>query len=92
MGGVGADSSLGTRGAEGNLVLNEDGYSVHVLSDSGGGATLSARLVRLSVNADLTGSGVSEVSIPNTKFKKTDDHGDTAPAFGITKCHFWRNR
>jgi hypothetical protein len=57
----------------------DDGTSIHVLAESGVALTASARLVRLSVNEDLTDSGVSEVSIPNTGFTTFDQQGEDAP-------------
>lgn len=76
--GVGSESSIGSSSS----VLQTtpgDGYSVHVVSDSGAALTVSARTVRFSVNEDLTGTGISEVGIPNTRYKSVDNQGETAP-------------
>ena len=85
--GVGTETSAGKLSAGGQSVSG-DGYSVHFLSDSGATLTLSARLVRLSVNEDLTGSAVSEVGIPNIGYDSVDDHGDSAPRIWNRKLPF----
>jgi hypothetical protein len=41
--------------------------------------TASARLVSLSVNEDLTDTGVSSIGLPNTGFTVVDRQGDDAP-------------
>lgn len=76
--GLGTETAAGTYSA-GLQSLSGDGYSVHFTADSGAAITASARLVRLSINEDLTGSGVSEVSVPNIGYDTADDHGDSAP-------------
>ena len=57
----------------------DDSISAHVLAETGVALTASARVVRLSVNEDLTESGVSEVSIPNTGFDTYDEQSEDAP-------------
>ena len=68
----GEKQSTVVKGADG-------GASIHVLAETGVALTASVRLVRLSVNEDLTDSGVSEVSIPNTGFTTFDQQGKDAP-------------
>jgi hypothetical protein len=85
--GLGTESSAGTHSIGGQSVSG-DGYSIHFLSDSGAALTLSARVVRLSVNEDLTGSAVSEVGIPNIGYDSVDDHGDSAPRIWDRKLPF----
>ena len=41
------------------------GYRVFALSESGNVVAVTARLGRVTVNSDLTDTGLSEVSIPN---------------------------
>lgn len=55
------------------------GASVHMISESGAVVTMTARVVKLSVNTDLTDTGVSEVSIPGTGFTEVDVQGADAP-------------
>jgi hypothetical protein len=50
-----------------------------VLAETGAALTASTRLVMLSVNEDLTDSGVSEVSIPKAGFNTFDHQGEDAP-------------
>ncbi len=76
--GLGADSGVGALGT-GTVLASGDGYSLYVKSESGAALTVTARLVKTSVNQDLTDNGISEVSIPNTGFKSIDDQGAAAP-------------
>lgn len=76
--GVGTDSAVSTS-ATGISATSGDGYSVYFMSDSGVALTMSVRLVKLSVNDDLTDAGVSEMGIPNTGFTRVDDQGEHAP-------------
>lgn len=76
--GIGTETAIGNY-STGMQSFSGDGYSAHVVSVSGASINLSARTVRLSVNKDLTGNGISEVGIPNTGYKTVDDPGDAAP-------------
>lgn len=53
-----------------------DGYKMYVLSESGASLAASARLIKISVNRDLTDTGLSEISIPNIGFGIDDGRGD----------------
>ena len=75
---VRAETGAGTTGAATPVGLGE-GSSVHVIADSGAIVTATARLIRLTVNTDLTDVGVSEVSIPGRGFASVDEQGDDAP-------------
>jgi len=75
---VGADSGLGTFGS-GTAFASGKGYSLYIKSESGAALLATTRLVKTSVNQDLTDNGTSEVSIPNTGFNSIDDQGATAP-------------
>jgi hypothetical protein len=75
--GIGAESSAGTRNA-GRYSTAGDGFSVHFSSEAGASLVASARLIRLSVNHDLSSSGLSDVSVPNIGFDAVDDQGEDA--------------
>ena len=51
---AGAEASVGTVGAEGSTGDLNKGFSVHVLSDGGASATVTARVIRMKVNSKLT--------------------------------------
>jgi hypothetical protein len=61
---------------------------VYLISEGGAALTAGARLVRLSVNEDLTDTGVSEVGIPNTRLKSADQQGKDAPRIWERKLPF----
>lgn len=61
---------------------------VYFISEGGATLTAGARLVRLSVNEDLTDTGVSEVGIPNTRLKSADQQGKDAPRIWERKLPF----
>ena len=74
--GVATDLAAGSKGNESTSQAGE-GLSVHILSESGASVAATARRVRLSVNRDLTDTGLSEISIPNIGFGIED--GRTEP-------------
>ena len=51
---AGAEASAGTAAAEGSSGALNEGYTVHVLSDGGASATVTARVIRIKVNSELT--------------------------------------
>ncbi len=51
---AGAEASVGTAGVEGSSGDLNEGFSVHVLADGGGSATVTARVIRMKVNSKLT--------------------------------------
>ncbi len=51
---AGVEASAGTAAAEGSSGALTEGYTVHVLSDGGASATATARVIRISVNSELT--------------------------------------
>lgn len=65
-----AEATAGESGGTGGRVIG--GHEVFILSDSGAALSATARLVKLSVNEDLTDTGLSEISIPNTGFAIED--------------------
>jgi len=74
--GVATDMAAGKAGSEATSQAGE-GFSVHILSELGASVAATARRVRLSVNRDLTDTGLSEISIPNIGFGIED--GRTEP-------------
>jgi hypothetical protein len=76
--GAGAESAAGTQSGTA-IYIPGDGYSVHIVSETGAALVVTARAINLSVNRDLTDVGVSEVSIPNTGFVSVDEQGEDAP-------------
>jgi len=51
---AGAEASAGTASAEGSSSSLNQGFSIHVLSDGGASATVTARVIRIKVNSALT--------------------------------------
>ena len=75
---AGAEAVAG--GVGGSSVAGQaDGFSYHLLSEGGVVAGVNLRLIRLSINHDLTDTGISEITIPNRGFDTPDSHDDTAP-------------
>ena len=70
--GLVADMSAGEKGGRG--VYNRAGYRTFSISESGAAVVATARLAKISVNTDLTNTGLSEVSIPNIGFGVEDGH------------------
>jgi lipid-binding SYLF domain-containing protein len=85
--GVATDVAAGSRGNESTSQAGE-GFSVHILSESGASITATARRVRLSVNRDLTDTGLSEISIPNIKFEIEDGRAETEKRWWDHKMPF----
>ena len=50
---AGVEASAGTTSAEGSSGGDDEGYTVHVLSDGGASATATARVIRIKVNKEL---------------------------------------
>jgi len=74
---VGAETAAGTAGSA--AVVAGEGLKVYAIGEAGAAATTTARLIRLSVNTDLTDVGVAAVSIPNKGFVGPDRQGEDAP-------------
>lgn len=85
--GLAADSALGNRGSSA-LFASGDGFSAYALTKSGTALTATARLVRLSVNLDLTDTGLSEVSFPMTSFEESEKPAEDAPRVWNRKLPF----
>ena len=84
---VGAESAVGSQTVS-RVSSPGDGYSVFYASDTGVALAATARLLKTSVNEDLTDTGVSEVSFPNTGFHSTDEQGKDAPRIWDHKLPF----
>ena len=61
-----AEAATGSAGGTEGVVAGK--YRAFVISDSGNALAATARLAKISVNSDLTDTGLSEVSIPNIGF------------------------
>jgi len=68
------DIAAGKTGSASVVSTQGEGVSVHFLAESGGSIAVSARAVRLTVNRDLTDTGLSEIGIPNIGFGIDDGH------------------
>jgi hypothetical protein len=75
---IGVESAIGEKTATTVSVVDK-GATLHLLSETGAAVTASARLVNLSVNEDLTDTGVSSIGLPNTGFTVVDRQGADAP-------------
>ena len=65
-----AQAAAGESGGTSNYMRG--GQNVFTLSESGASLAASARLVQLTVNPDLTDTGLSEISLPNIGFDIDD--------------------
>ena len=74
---VGSQSSAGEKG--GAAATAGKGYSAHFLSEAGALLAVTGRVVSTSINQDLTDTGISAVSVPNTGFVVADRQVDNAP-------------
>ena len=84
---IGAESAVGSQTVS-RATTPGVGYSVFYASDTGAALTATARLIKSSINEDLTDTGVSEVSFPNTGFKSIDEQGKDAPRIWDHKLPF----
>jgi len=76
--GIGVETAAGEKGTTTVSEVGK-GTAFYLLPENGAVVTAAARLVRLSVNEDLTDTGVSEVSIPNKGLTMVDRQGEDAP-------------
>ena len=75
---VGAESTMGSQSVS-KVAHVGDGYSAHYASDTGAAFAATARVIKTSVNEDLTDTGLSAVSFPNTGFETVGEQGEGAP-------------
>ena len=85
--GVATNVAAGDKASESTSQAGE-GLSVHFLSESGASIAATARLVRISVNRDLTDTGLSEISIPNIGFGIEDGHDEAEKRWWDHKMPF----
>jgi hypothetical protein len=76
--GFGAKAGIGEAGAKMHS-FSEQGYKFFSISESGAAITATAGMLSFSVNEDLTDSGVSDVSVPNTGFRTADARSADSP-------------
>lgn len=62
-----SEATVGKKG--GTNVSGSRGLRAFVISESGASVAATARVTKISVNTELTDTGVSEVTIPNTGFR-----------------------
>jgi hypothetical protein len=84
---LGAESAVGSQSAS-RVASSGAGYSAHFASDTGVAIAATARLIKTSINEDLTDTGVSEVSFPNTGFNSVGEQGEDAPRVWDRKLPF----
>jgi hypothetical protein len=85
--GIAIESVVGEKGST-TVTKIDEGAALYLLPETGAVITATARLVNISVNEDLTDTGVSEVSLPNTGFTVTDRQGEDAPRVWDHKLPF----
>jgi hypothetical protein len=88
--GVRAESASGTTSVASPAYI--EGATVHVIPESGAAVTVTARFIRLSVNTDLTDTGLSELSLPGIGFTEVDEQGEDAPRVWNRKLPFLAQR
>jgi hypothetical protein len=77
-GGLGLESGAGEK-ATVTAAQVDEGLKVLLVPETGAAFLATARLVKVSVNEDLTDTGVSEVGIPNRGFDRRERQGNDAP-------------
>jgi opacity protein-like surface antigen len=85
--GVASNVAAGTSGSD-SFMLSDQGLSFHFLYEGSANVAATARRVRLSVNRDLTDTGLSEISIPNTGFDIEDGRAETGRRWWDHKMPF----
>lgn len=86
-----ADVAAGKTGSA-SVSRSPDGVSVHILAETGGSVAASARLIRLTVNRDLTDTGLSEIGIPNIGFDIEDGREETERRWWDHKMPFFAQK
>ena len=76
--GFGAKAGIGEAGTKMHS-FSEKGYKFLLIPETGAAITATAGMLNFSVNEDLTDSGVSDVSVPNTGFRTADERTDDSP-------------
>jgi len=73
---VGTDAQAGKSAS--TSALRKGGQKTYIVSESGATLSVTARVAKLSVNRDLTNTGLSEFGIPNTGFGIEDGREQAA--------------
>jgi len=76
--GVATDSRIGQLGTSAVVVFGT-GLKAYAVADSGTALTVTARLIRLSINTDLTDTGIADVSIPSVGYQTPGEQSTSAP-------------
>lgn len=66
---IGAETAIGTQSLSSVSGLEED-VSVYFVGGAGAAITLTARLIRVAINTELSDTGISDVYIPNKQLKR----------------------
>lgn len=84
---LGTESVLGEHGSASSSSANNT-YSTYVLSESGASVALSVRLIRVSINYDLTDTGLSNSSFPMSGSSAMGQQVEVAPRIWDHKLPF----
>lgn len=76
--GIGIESAAGESGGSTRSSFGKD-TALFAVSETGATLTATARLTRVSVNTELTNTGVSSVGVPNTGFDVGERQTEHAP-------------
>jgi lipid-binding SYLF domain-containing protein len=76
---VNAESSFGESGTGRAASFKGEGLSSYYLAEQGAGAVLTTRVLKTRINEDLTDTGVSHVSVPNTGFERRGEQEENVP-------------
>ena len=85
--GIALESAAGEKGSTTISGIGE-GATLYILPETGVAVKATARFVNITVNEDLTDTGVSSVSLPNTGFAVADRQGEDAPRIWGHKLPF----
>lgn len=76
--GIGAAAAVGHTGG-GIASWSEDGFRLLIAAENGAVLTASARALKVSINTDLTDTGLYNVSVPGTGFTDADERDNETP-------------
>lgn len=74
---INAETSIGEVGS--NNAISSADFTAHYLSQSGALVNATARFSSLSINSDLTDTGISDISIPNTRSNGSETQPKDSP-------------
>ena len=75
---IGAEAEIGEQD-KGSSTITNKGYKIYVLEDTGANASITLRLARVTINDELTDTGVGNASMAMSGFDKEGRQGDDAP-------------